>query len=175
MHGNILLYDFHSSVRIRGLVFSLVWQYISGFEAGGRLHQLEADTVTQWPMGGRASRAVLPWLETGVSVLSGRSHSLSSPRSPVECTPGLYSAARITNINNTQEASVLFWHKKKILEIQWNFVGVKIHVQWGYIPNFRSLGDREHSRPVRDWFWKISLVKVLGFWLFFKDCAFTAI
>ena len=75
----------------------------------------------------------------------------------------------------TQEASVLFWHKKKFLEIQWNFVGVKIHVQWGYIPNFRSLGDREHSRPVRDWFWKISLVKVLGFWLFFKDCAFTAI
>ena len=53
---------------------------------------------------------------------------------------------------HTQEASVLFWHQKKI-----------------YIPNFSSQGDQEHFSPVRDWFWRISLVKVLGFWLFFKD------
>ena len=68
-----------------------------------------------------------------------------------------------------------FLTQKKCLEIQWNFVGTSVYVRRAYIPNFSSLGDREHSRRVRNWFWKISLVKVLGFWLFFKDCAFTAI
>ena len=54
-----------------------------------------------------------------------------------------------------------------------NFACSLAYVRRVYIPNLSVLGDREHSRRSETWNEESCLVKVLGFRVFFKDCAVT--